>query len=60
MYKSRPLFQQYYCYNTDCPIRTKEKPWPHGEAMLVGHKGAVKCPHCKRKMMRVATGIYEN
>jgi hypothetical protein len=60
------LLQQYYCYKSDCPARTPEKPYPHGECRfmdgfklpngdIVGKapKSGVKCPYCKRKMTAV-------
>lgn len=46
-------FCMAYCYKTDCPVRTKEKPYPYGK--LVENKEKTLCPHCKRPMTKTAS-----
>lgn len=41
-----------YCYSSECPSRTKEKPYPYGEIVMRGEE--TKCPHCGLVMTIVA------
>jgi hypothetical protein len=51
----------YYCYDSNCPARTKEKPWPRSEGELkwvnlISKKGNTYrrrrwcCNHCGKEM----------
>lgn len=60
-----------YCYNANCPARTKEEPWPRSDYEIKSTKIISKngkayyrklpvCKHCGERMTFVATGIYED
>ena len=50
-------FCMAYCYQSACPVRTKERPYPYGEAVLANEKPI--CPHCKQPMTKTANSSDE-
>lgn len=44
--------RQCYCYNSNCPSRTEEKPYPYGCLSMNGEK--VDCCYCGEEMTIVA------
>lgn len=60
----------YYCYNDDCPVRTKEEPWPRSDWTLKyikvvskrGHPYYRKLPVCNHcgKIMSCVSDKFED
>ena len=60
----------FYCYASDCPVRTKEEPWPRANYRMGWLKVKSKngkfyrkrtyiCNHCGREMTAVANLEYD-
>lgn len=39
-----------YCYNSDCPVRTKKEPWPRSDGEYSKEKETTVCKHCGEEM----------